>query len=99
MSNTSKKYLASNGQSFIYSLSVPDSSTLKPVLKSLQSCTVFPKLLSVSYLFPGQGESEADKKKREREEKRLLRQKELQEKREAKKAGSGAMKLGAKKLG
>ncbi|KAL8618368.1 hypothetical protein ACOMHN_047440 [Nucella lapillus] len=44
------------------------------------------------------GESEADRKKREREEKRLQRQKELQEKREARK-GAGAMKLGAKKLG
>ncbi|XP_076442467.1 N-terminal kinase-like protein isoform X2 [Babylonia areolata] len=44
------------------------------------------------------GESEADRKKREREEKRLQRQRELQEKREARKGG-GAMKLGAKKLG
>ncbi|KAK7504801.1 hypothetical protein BaRGS_00003829 [Batillaria attramentaria] len=44
------------------------------------------------------GESEADRKKREREEKRLQRQKELQEKREARKGG-GAMKLGAKKIG
>jgi len=41
------------------------------------------------------GESEADRKKREREEKRLARQKELAEKRQARKGG-GAMKLGAK---
>lgn len=42
-------------------------------------------------------ESDADRKKREREEKRLQRQQELAQKREAKK-GTGAMKLGAKKL-
>lgn len=49
-------------------------------------------------VFLGTDESEADRKKREREEKRVQRQKELQEKREAKKGG-GALKLGAKKLG
>ncbi|XP_069116856.1 N-terminal kinase-like protein [Argopecten irradians] len=46
------------------------------------------------------GSSKSDiarKKKEEREQKRLQRQKELQEKREAKK-GSGALKLGAKKM-
>lgn len=42
-------------------------------------------------------DSEAERKKRDREEKRLQRQKEMQEKREARKGG-GAMKLGAKKL-
>ncbi|XP_021378015.1 N-terminal kinase-like protein [Mizuhopecten yessoensis] len=46
------------------------------------------------------GSSKSDiarKKKEEREQKRLQRQKELQDKREAKK-GSGALKLGAKKM-
>jgi len=45
----------------------------------------------------GTAESEVDRKKREREEKRLQRQKELQEKREARKGG--ALKLGAKRVG
>ncbi|KAK3778636.1 hypothetical protein RRG08_016613 [Elysia crispata] len=42
------------------------------------------------------GESQADRLKREREEKKRQRQREIQEKRDARKA-SGAMKLGAKK--
>ncbi|XP_067680899.1 N-terminal kinase-like protein [Haliotis asinina] len=44
----------------------------------------------------GGGMSEAERKKQEREEKKLQRQRELQEKREARK---GAMKLGAKRIG
>ncbi|KAL3874122.1 hypothetical protein ACJMK2_037177 [Sinanodonta woodiana] len=50
-----------------------------------------------SWDLPGSKQSEAEKKKQEREEKRLQRQKELQEKREARK-GSGALKLGVKKM-
>lgn len=41
--------------------------------------------------------SDAARKRREREEKKLQRQKEMQEKREARKTG-GALKLGAKRL-
>lgn len=54
--------------------------------------------IEVLVLCAGSLGPETDQKKREREEKRQQRQKEMQEKREAKK-GSGAMKLGAKKVG
>ena len=44
------------------------------------------------------GVSKADLAKKKREEKRLQRQKEIEEKRATRQAGGGAMKLGAKKF-
>ena len=52
--------------------------------------------LFVLFFLSASKESEVDRKKREREEKRLQRQQELAQKREARKGG--AMKLGVKKL-